>query len=514
MPGTSTERFARLFPGLNRAYGAVDLTGRDPSGKQTGKYKFVHEPRTTATFTAHLDGTSSIGVVPIDEKNECWWGALDIDRYPLDLTSLVARLDKLALPLVVCRSKSGGGHLYLFLTAAVPAGKLQNRLKEIASEIGYGDCEIFPKQIKLVLERGDNGNFLNLPYFDAENGLRYAIKNDGSAATLDEFLDYAESAAISEDQLDTLLTQPSTAVDGTLPDGPPCLQALIRQGFPQGTRNNGLFNLGVYLRKAFPDDWETRILEHNQTIMEPPLDLPEVNVVATQLKKKDYQYRCEDQPVRGYCNKDQCRGRKHGVGGGANTPTVANLRKYGHEPPLWFLDVNGSPVELDTEGLQRQNRFQLLCLEQINYMPRTMTRQAWESLINVLLRTMLDTEGACIAASEDTSLRGQFYDLLEDFSTHMQSAIDKEEILLRRPWTDEETGRTYFRLKDFESFLKRNKFLDYRSNRIAQRLRDIGGESQRLRIKGRIVRCWSIPAFAKIDGDDFETRFHDDEVPF
>jgi hypothetical protein len=96
----------------------------------------------------------------------------------------------------------------------------------------------------------------------------------------------------------------------------------------------------------------------------------------------------------------------------------------------------------------------------------------------------------------------------------MQSAIDKEEILLRRPWTDEETGRTYFRLKDFESFLKRNKFLDYRSNRIAQRLRDIGGESQRFRIKGRIVRCWSIPAFAKIDGDDFETRFHDDEVPF
>ena len=508
------EHFAKLFRGLNRAYGAVDLAGKDANGKQRGKYKFVHEPRTSATYASHLNGEMSIGVVPINEDNVCIWGAIDIDQYPLDHAAIIKKLDELDLPLVVCRSKSGGAHLYLFLQDFVDAEKLQLKLKEVASEIGFGGCEIFPKQVRLVLERGDNGNFLNLPYFNQKDGLRYAIKDDGSAASLEEFLTYAEAAAITEEQLDALLTKESSDVDQKLKDGPPCLQALLRQGFPQGTRNNGLFNIGVYLRKAHPDDWEKKILEYNQQIMEPPLDLNEVNVVADQVKKKDYQYKCADQPICNFCNKDLCRSRKHGVGGGANTPSVANLRKYDSEPPLWFLDVNGNPVELDTEGLQKQPRFQMLCMEQINFMPRTMSKQAWETLINMLLGTMLDTEGAVITTSDDTSLRGQFYDLLEEFSTHMQSAMDREEILLRRPWTDEEEGRTYFRLKDFEAFLKRSKFFEYKSNKIAQRLREIDGRAEQFRIKGRTVRCWSVPAFAKIE-EAFESRFaDDDEVPF
>ena len=503
-----------MFRGLDRAYGALNLTTKDARGKQKGVYRFIHEPRNPATYYAHLMGETSIGVVPINEDNECLWGAIDIDQYPLDHGEILKKLRHLEIPLVVCRSKSGGAHLYLFFKAFVDAAKVQTKLKEVAAEIGYGGCEIFPKQIKLVLERGDNGNFLNLPYFDHEGGLRYAFNPDGSAATLREFLDIAESSAITEEELDGLLSRAEVVVDDKLKDGPPCLQALLRQGFPEGTRNNGLFNLGVYLRKAFPDDWAAKILDYNQTIMSPPLALTEVNVVADQLKKKEYQYKCSDQPICNFCNKDLCRSRKHGVGGGANTPTVANLRKYDSEPPLWFLDVNGSPVELDTDGLQRQPRFQTLCMEQINFMPRTVARQTWEAQINRLLGQMVNTEGAVISTSADTSLSGQFYDMLEEFSTHMQSAMDREEILLRRPWTDEKIGRTYFRLKDFEAFLKRNKFFDYRSNKVAQRLRDIDGKAEQFRIKGHMVRCWSIPAYKKID-EGFESRIDDDEdVPF
>ena len=134
--------------------------------------------------------------------------------------------------------------------------------------------------------------------------------------------------------------------------------------------------------------------------------------------------------------------------------------------------------------------------------------------MNSLLSQMVGTEGAVITTSADTSLSGQFYDMLEEFSTHMQSAMDREEILLRRPWTDDEEGRTYFRLKDFEAFLKRNKFFEYKSNRIAQRLRDIDGKSEQVKIKGQRVRCWSIPAYKKIE-DGFESRFDGEEdVPF
>ena len=64
-----------------------------------------------------------------------------------------------------------------------------------------------------MVDRGDTGNFLNLPYFKEDGGLRYAFKEDGSAATLDEFLDMAETAAIDEDQLDALLKKEEAVVD-------------------------------------------------------------------------------------------------------------------------------------------------------------------------------------------------------------------------------------------------------------------------------------------------------------
>ena len=508
-------RFALLYRGLEAAYGTFDLTGKQANGKFKGKARLVREKRGLATFEKHLNGEQGVGIVPINEKNTCFWGAIDIDTYPLDHAQIVKTIHRQKLPLVVCRSKSGGGHVYLFLKEPVPAEILQNKLKEVASEIGCAaGTEIFPKQIQLVLERGDTGNFLNLPYFDHEDGLRYAFKADGAAATLEEFVDMAEAAAITPEELGSLLEKEAVEVDERIKHGPPCLQILLRQGFPEGTRNNGLFNLGVYLRKAFPNDWETKILEYNQAVLQPPLDLQEVNVVAEQIRKKDYQYRCADQPICNFCNRDLCRSRRYGVGGDANTPRIANLRKYDSEPPLWFLDVNGSPVELDTEALQRQPKFQILCMEQINTMPRTMTRQAWEAQMNTLLSTMVETEGAIIHTSEDTSIRGQFYELLEEFTTHMQAALDREEILLRRPWTNESNNRTYFRLKDLEAFLKRQKFTDYRSNKIAQRLRDIDGLSEQLSINGRPIRCWSIPAFEKIE-DAFSSKFDEDEdIPF
>lgn len=511
----NTQRFASLFRGLNAAYGTFEITGQSVNGKATGKAQILREPRTSKTFADHLSGRRGVGIVPISEENTCRWGAIDIDLYPLDHGRLLQTIKKLKFPLVVCRSKSGGSHVYLFLKKPVAAEKLQNKLKEIAAELGYSaNTEIFPKQTVLVLERGDVGNFLNLPYFNAETGLRYAFLEDGTAATLEEFLTLAEGSAITEEELDALATSAEPEIDGRLKNGPPCLQTLMRQGFPEGTRNNGLFNVGVYLRKAYPDEWETKILEYNQAVFTPPLGLQELTVVVEQVKKKDYQYKCSDQPICNFCNRDLCRSRRYGVGGGANTPTIANLRKYDSEPPLWFLDVNSSPVELDTESLQRQPNFQRACMEQINFMPRTLARQAWEAQIHGLLTTMTMTEGAVIVTSEDTSLRGQFYDFLEDWTTHMQVADEKEEILLRRPYRNEKTNRTYFRLKDFESFLKRSRFVEYKSNKIAQRLRDIDGRSEQIRISGRVTRVWSIPSSAPIE-DNFKTNFGDEEdIPF
>jgi hypothetical protein len=130
-----------------------------------------------------------------------------------------------------------------------------------------------------------------------------------------------------------------------------------------------------------------------------------------------------------------------------------------------------------------------------------MQKIGWEARINALLEEMSSTDGAIMEVSQDASVSGQFYDLLEEFCTSYQQATTKEEILLRRPFTDEEEEKTYFRLKDFEAFLRKNKFFEYKSHRIAQRLRDINGDSTTIKIKSKSVRVWVIPPF---NGIDFE----------
>ena len=512
----SVEKFSAIFNGLQLAYGTYKIEKKQANGKNTGRAAIMREPRTTALWEGHLSGKGrAIGIIPINEDNNCVWGCIDVDQYPLDHKLLVEKIRKLKLPLVVCRSKSGGAHCFLFTTEWVEAKDMQATLQQISAALGYGGSEIFPKQVKLHLDRDDVGNFLNLPYYDAEDGLRYAIKDDGTSATLDEFLELYEAHKQTPEQL-LQLQVGEEAESATLKDGPPCLQFLVKNKIGEGARNNGLFNLGVYVRKAYPDSWETEIMTYNLQYLDPPLAINEVTIITKQLNRKDYTYKCSDAPINAHCNKELCQTRKHGVGAAIQGAAIANLRKYNSVPPVWFVDVNGEPVELDTEALMSQPVFQKACMEQLNFMPRSVSKQIWEGRIGALMNEMRDNESAIMEVAEDASISGQFYDYLEEFCAHMQKANDKEEILLKRPWTDEEEGVTYFRLKDFESFLKRNKFFEYKSHKIAQRLRDRGGDSTVLRIKSRTVRVWQVPAFESGDIEFNSPNFGSEqtEAPF
>ena len=76
----------------------------------------------------------------------------------------------LKLPLIVCRSKSGGAHVFLFTKENIPASLMQSKLKQMSIILGYEGSEIFPKQTEILVDRGDTGNFLNLPYYNEMKG--------------------------------------------------------------------------------------------------------------------------------------------------------------------------------------------------------------------------------------------------------------------------------------------------------------------------------------------------------
>ena len=128
-----------------------------------------------------MDGKEpSLGIIPIRSDQTCVWGAFDIDEYNLDHKNLVGKIKKMNLPLIVFRSKSGGAHVYMFVKEPLSAADMQKHIKLFAAYLGFANCEVFPKQTKLLVDRGDVGNFLNLPYFGGDSSNRYALQHHRS----------------------------------------------------------------------------------------------------------------------------------------------------------------------------------------------------------------------------------------------------------------------------------------------------------------------------------------------
>ena len=502
------EKFKSIFEGLDVAYGQHQPNGSRADGKQQGKSYIVRQEVTDELWQKHLAGEGpSLGIIPIRADNTTKWGCIDIDDYPLDHRVLVRKIRKLGLPLLYCKSKSGGAHLFLFMKKSIASKLMRNKLIEISSTLGRSSSEIFPKQSSISLEKGDLGNFLNIPYYNGDKSVRYSIKDDGTSATLEEFYNMYDKYVV--DNIDNIGIKTE---DEAIKDGPPCLQALCAQGFPPGTRNNGLFNIGVYLKKFDPDNWEKLLEKYNQKYMTPPLDHREVATVVGQLNKKGYMYKCKDQPIVSFCNVNLCKTRKYGVGAENVSQQLGALSKLETQPPIWFLEIptddpnEDFKIQLTTEELQIQTKFQKRAMEVLTIMPPLMKSSDWQKLVNGKMHDALR-----IPVSSDGSVSGQFLAHLQEFCTERAQAQKRDELLLRKPWTED--GKTYFRLQDLHAYLIRNKFNHYsNTGQIIAELREIGGDHKFWKLKGRGVNTWGIPAFDEQDSEH-EVR-QEDEVPF
>jgi hypothetical protein len=270
------EQFMTLFAGFEDAYGTFEITDtRERDGKQTGKVTLNHKKLTVDTWKDHLNGKRSLGIVPIRSDSTVFFGAIDIDDYTVDRRALYRGVEALhGLPLVLTTSKSGGVHAWLFCSEPCPAGLVRTKLQEYAAALGYGRAEIFPKQSEVLPERGDIGSWINMPYFGDLSGNRAAFTAEGEPLSAKSFLQICALKRVSVAELRAARASKPSA---ELSDGPPCLQHLVTAGFPQGTRNNGLFGLGVYARKKHGSMFGAHHLEeYNSKYFQPPLASTEV----------------------------------------------------------------------------------------------------------------------------------------------------------------------------------------------------------------------------------------------
>jgi len=493
MADTSTvppcEVLAALFDGLDRAHGEFRVSGKGPSGKVIGEAVTVKAPPTLSLWEKHLAGKQGIGIVAIRADNTCVWACLDIDDHGLDLKALNIKAQTFKLPLVICRSKSGGAHAFVFFKEPLPAVIVREHLIAWSAWLGHAGCEVFPKQIKLT-DPDDVGNWLNMPYFDDEYTTRYALDAKGEALNLADFLTYAESMKATEDAL-AEITGPE---DDRLPEAPPCLQCLASQGISAGHRNEALFNFGVYARNAYPDTWEDGLEDLNHNFFDPPLRSKEVQTVIKSLQRKEYFYRCGEPPLRPLCNKSLCKTRQFGIGGGEICEVeITGLVRLETKPPVWFADVDGMRIRLDTGDLANQARFGQRCMEDIGKLPTPKKANDWRNMLNQLMGKM-----ECVEVPPDSSPEGQLWEHLWAFaeSAAAQGSRKEDLLLMHKIWRED--GRVWFRLQGLLAYLAQHRFADLTTRRITALLNQSEiTEHKQWNIKdadgkNKCVQCWGV----------------------
>ena len=474
-----------LFSGYTKTYGLYGGTLQDQGdGKLKGSARTVKGEVTQTLWIDHLTGKQGLGIIPIDESSRVRFAAIDIDEYPLDLEALNRNIQKLQLPLVLCRTKSGGAHLYLFLETFSPADQVQKKMREMAALLGHGNAEIFPKQTKILEERGDAGSWINMPYYQSMDTSRYALDAEGKKLSFQNFIRYAQSKIVSFNSLVTV----ATVVGEILVGGPPCMNHLCSMGFPQGTRNNGLFNLAVYAKKLHGDEWPMHIQEYNDKYMTPPLDPSEVQGIIKSMLKKDFTYTCKQAPISNYCNMPKCRTCKYGIGlGNMGMPKFGSLTKLLTDPPVWFLEVEaGGRLELTTDDLQSPRNFQNKCMATLNIMPMVPKMETWQEVVAQLLEQVNEVE-----IPIESTPKGQLWGHLEDFLTSRVQGRTADDMLLGKPWLS--NGVYYFRLKDFLSYLDRQKFKLMPLHHIAMCLSEWKLGRRFWNCRGKGVNSYSIP---------------------
>ena len=520
------KKFKSIFYGLDRAYGQYKSDGQSVNGKAGGQAYILKKPVTDQLWIDHIEGKDpSLGIIPIRDDSTCIWGCIDIDTYPLDHKKIIRKIRELKLPLVMCRSKSGGAHVFLFAKEPIKAKIIRDKLIEWAGEIGYANCEIFPKQIEIKADRGDTGNFLNLPYHGGDDSLRYSFNDDGTSLNLNNFFDLYDQYCISEEDLKNFKVERKVQIS-ELDDGPPCIATLMAQGVPQGGRDNTLYQYAVYAKKKWPEEWQDKIDEFNHKYMDPPLRSQQVQKTIRQHERKDYQYKCKDQPMCAVCSPLLCRARQYGIGRNFEHQ-VSDLTKYESDESTWFLNIDGRRLKLSTEQLYDQHKFRKACMNIINVMPNMMRPNDWDNRLQVLLDNV-----EVIQMPHEITKTGRFESLLERFLEDQGEAEHVDEIEIGKALFEErkyvekikdngtekevEVNRmtAYFKSDWLQKFLKKNDFKDFNSTEMLAHIRSkLNGGDGRRKIKGKTAYLWYLP-WQRKSQDDLQTPDMGEETPF
>jgi len=395
--------YIKYFAGLTRNYG-VCKTDQGYTDPETGKKKFKHEwsqiKITDKDYEDHLKGIKSIGIQPCTDEGTARFGAIDVDKYPIDKEFYLKIIQEKELPLIPVLSKSGGLHLYVFTTEFVKAIEIRQFLEQMLYVFKLSiQTEIFPKQTNLKGsdEKGNktNGNFINLPY---NGNARRALSPDGTEMSLDTFLKCIELNAVTKTQLngiqEKLISQELKGSGEEFQDGPPCLGILTKE-MMNDNRDRFLYNYMVFAKKKYPDNWKDKIVEaaRNYFKFDSKWTDDHVKFKIKGWDKETKGYQCNGELLQPHCIKSVCVKRKHGVlsDGKAVWPRLYALQKINYKPtPEWKFTVekeDGENVQVhakDIYKLESQKALRALLMEQAFTVPPNIKGNEFITIMSTL----------------------------------------------------------------------------------------------------------------------------------
>ena len=196
--------FKRLFRGRHDVYAVRweypdGRTGYAPASRsRSDRERGAFLPLTDEALQDHLNGRRTIGIYPLLRDDTCWFLAADFDKehWQDNITSYLTACDKLGVPAVLERSRSGnGGHVWVFFDAPVVAAQarqlgtaLLTLAVENRHEVGLDSYDrLFPSQD--TLPKGGFGNLIALP-------LQGKPRQDGNSVFVDrDFCPYPDQWA-------------------------------------------------------------------------------------------------------------------------------------------------------------------------------------------------------------------------------------------------------------------------------------------------------------------------------
>jgi len=509
------DEFIKLFSGLKENFGKADMSKAEfdkERNKIKPPYVWAQESVTLFHYKQHLDGTISIGIQPCTKEGKASFGCIDVDAKnykDFNIPLLLSYIEKYKLPLVPCRSKSGGLHIYLFLKEAIDAQTMRDSLASLLLPLELPrTTEIYPKQIELEPDENGNlsGNFINLPYQNEKETTRHALDKNNQPLSLEQFIKIAIESQLNPEGLNQLVTRCEEEVlkggDPEFADGPCCLQRLSKTKIGDG-RDRFMFNYMVFAKKKYKDQWPDKVNEANKYFAD-PWPLKKINDKIKAWSKDTAGHTCTDEILEPKCVKHVCVKRKFGIKSDVNSifPLISGLQKImSTTPRLRFMveKPDGKPVqcEASSPGMFTTQKFLLdLIWLQADFYPDPLSPKQFRVFLNQVSKNCVTIHPAA-----GTDIKDQLYQHLYTYCVNSTQAKTKSDIRGGLCWT--EGGFHYFIFSSFFETLPTKWKLDARDTGIIMK-QELGAEDDvSYNINNKTQKVWRLKQM-KIDQIEYK----------